>query len=483
MPTTAAERRVHELRQELKERARSEINMMAVEGEIREAVEAIGRELVREVLMRADRPEPELLIDGVPYGNRRVTPGTYYSTFGAVEIPRATYQSAERGPVAVPVDLQLGIFEGHYTPKLAHVMALATASMPGEESSALLEAIGMSRVSVSTLHRIPQAMMARYEERRAEIEPLVRAQHRVPEAAVSVQCSIDGVMVPQDGENTGRRGRKADDPEPPRHEQRYGPMANGPSANDGLGGRPWHEASVATLAFVDKDGEVLETIYVGRMPEPLKATTEALLGEELLNAIAQRPDLNITFGSDGAPQHWDILARIEARLPTTATGRRWWVADFFHVAGYLREAAAAVWGQDSKQAKLEVRHWCDLLKIFDDGPLRVLKALRHQRKKVAGRKRDTVDKAIDYVFRQRHAGRMNYAELLREHQLIGTGVVEAAAKTIVSVRMKRAGARYSQHGGQTIITLRAASRSGRLVRMLDLLGDTYKRKVDVLHAA
>ncbi len=44
--------RVHELHQELKERARSEINMMAVEGEIREAVEAIGRELVRELLMR-----------------------------------------------------------------------------------------------------------------------------------------------------------------------------------------------------------------------------------------------------------------------------------------------------------------------------------------------------------------------------------------------------------------------------------------------
>ena len=54
-----------------------------------------------------------------------------------------------------------------------------------------------------------------------------------------------------------------------------------------------------------------------------------------------------------------------------------------------------------------------------------------------------------------------YAAAKRDKLPIGTGVTEAAAKTLVSVRMKRSGARYSDHGGHTIITLRAALLSGR----------------------
>lgn len=35
-----------------------------------------------------------------------------------------------------------------------------------------------------------------------------------------------------------------------------------------------------------------------------------------------------------------------------------------------------------------------------------------------------------------------------------THATEAAAKTIVGSRMKRAGARFSQHGGQTVMLFR-----------------------------
>jgi hypothetical protein len=51
---------------------------------------------------------------------------------------------------------------------------------------------------------------------------------------------------------------------------------------------------------------------------------------------------------------------------------------------------------------------------------------------------------------------------------LATGPTEAAAKSLVGVRMKRSGARYSQHGGQTILTLLAAHKSDRF----DLLWET-----------
>jgi hypothetical protein len=56
---------------------------------------------------------------------------------------------------------------------------------------------------------------------------------------------------------------------------------------------------------------------------------------------------------------------------------------------------------------------------------------------------------------------MNYPDAIGRNYPIGTGITEAAAKTIVGTRMKRAGARFSQHGGQTVMTFRAAVLSER----------------------
>ena len=40
--------------------------------------------------------------------------------------------------------------------------------------------------------------------------------------------------------------------------------------------------------------------------------------------------------------------------------------------------------------------------------------------------------------------------------------------------MKRSGARFSEHGGQTVLTLRAALKSGRFGDLFDVLVDGYK---------
>ena len=52
---------------------------------------------------------------------------------------------------------------------------------------------------------------------------------------------------------------------------------------------------------------------------------------------------------------------------------------------------------------------------------------------------------------------------------LATGPTEAAAKSLVGVRMKRSGARYSQHGGQTILTLLAAHKSRRFDALWEVI--------------
>jgi hypothetical protein len=68
---------------------------------------------------------------------------------------------------------------------------------------------------------------------------------------------------------------------------------------------------------------------------------------------------------------------------------------------------------------------------------------------------------------------MNYPEALARHYPIWTGVTEAAAKTVVGTRMKRAGARFSQHGGQTVMLFRTAILSRRFDDLHNELHTTY----------
>jgi hypothetical protein len=107
----------------------------------------------------------------------------------------------------------------------------------------------------------------------------------------------------------------------------------------------------------------------------------------------------------------------------------------------------------------------------------VLKALEYQRSVAPPAAAKEIAKSLAYITRHKKQGRLAYAAAKRDKLPIGTGVTEAAAKTLVSVRMKRSGARYSDHGGHTIITLRAALLSGRFAAFSEQLEATYTASV------
>ena len=191
------------------------------------------------------------------------------------------------------------------------------------------------------------------------------------------------------------------------------------AAKDGMTGRSWHEGSVGTIAYFDAEGKRLKSTYLARMPEPNKQTLTGQLAEEMLAVVAERPAMNIVFASDGAVSHWTGLKTMQKRLPGNFTGHVMPIIDFFPVAEYVRVAANAIHGAQTPEAKV----------------------------------------------------------LTARHYPIGTGITEAAAKTVVSVRMKRAGARFSQHGGQTIMLFRAATLSKRFDLLHEELYATYKAKI------
>lgn len=479
-------RALDDFRRDLGETPANKLDLLALEGEVQALTNAVGRAMMREVFARADVKDPEVIIEGDRWGNRRESKTTYTTLFGDLpDVWRSIYSQPGGGPVMVPMELRLGIVEGHYTPAVARVLCRAIASMPAEEAEGLLKEAGVATVSVSTLRRVPQAIAARYETMRECVNEQLQNAFKVPDDAVVVQAGLDGVMVPQDGEHAKPRGRKTDSPKAPRHETRYGPVnPPGPANEDGKDGRAWHEAGVATLSFWNKDGDRLSTVYMARMPEAKMTTLREELEQGLQAAIAQRPDLDVCFASDGDKAQWAALNEMAVNISPRAKGRLWFLLDFFHAAEYLTDAAQLVYGVDSADSNAAAAEWREILKLSSNGPERVLKSLRYHRDQLKrASDREQMQGIIDYLAENHKAGRLGYAAALQEHKPIGTGVTEAAAKTVVNTRMKRAGARFSQHGGQTVLLFRTGMLSQRFELLSSILEETYRLTVRVGRAA
>ncbi len=490
--TTPAERmerglrELDELRRRIGKLKGDAIDMFALEGDAREVVNGIGLALMAEVLERADTTTSEVDIGGEVWGGQRVKPGEYTFSFGTLSKERSTYQKGGHGKVAVPLELRLGLVEGRYSQVVARAVEHAVATTTAAEAEGLLKRLGIE-ISVSTIGRLAKAMAARHEREAHVIEPAIRAADEVPEGATVMQVSMDGVMVPQDGEFAKPRGRKTETAQAPRHEAHYGPFATGPAENDGKLGRAWHEASVGTVAFWDDEGNHLKTVYLGEMPEERKATLAHRLELEMRSALETRSDLKIAFASDGAPTHWDHLEAMAERAVGAFPDLKYrMLVDAAHASKYLNDAAKIIDGKDgdpTAESRAKFEGWKAILQDADDGADRVLKSLRYHRdRRRSEKEREELDSIIGFLAGQHEAGRLAYTAARADGLPIGTGAVEAACKTVINVRMKRAGARYKEHGGKTIILFRTALLSGRLDLLSSELELTYRRSVSEIAA-
>jgi hypothetical protein len=129
--------------------------------------------------------------------------------------------------------------------------------------------------------------------------------------------------------------------------------------------------------------------------------------------------------------------------------------------------------ENSSRSKAQFEKYRHLLREEEEGVEKVIRALCHLRDAHPRKKKLSTELA--YFRRYRH--RMRYAKARAQNLPIGSGVVEAACKTLATERMKRSGMRWRPTGGQAILTLRALHQSARFERGWKLLSRTYKRTV------
>jgi len=230
----------------------------------------------------------------------------------------------------------------------------------------------------------------------------------------------------------------------------------------------YREAGCGTVSFYDAQGERLQSIRLGRMPQAKKATLKKMLSAEVQVVLAQRPALEVVKLADGAKDNWTFLS---GALPGGVVR----LIDFYHACEHLKDAFYTAYGQGSTLAHAQFKKYRHILLEDSQGVGRVIRALRHLHSKHPRRKR--IGEVLGYFRGNRR--RMAYAEARARNLPVGSGVVEAACKTLVTQRLKRSGMRWRNPGGPAILTLRGLVQSDRFDSGWKMLSETYRTEIQI----
>jgi hypothetical protein len=227
----------------------------------------------------------------------------------------------------------------------------------------------------------------------------------------------------------------------------------------------YREGATATLSVYDRRGRRLGTVYLGRMPEPGQEALSRQLTALLVAVLARWTGAvpRLAYITDGGYHHAQYFRRVLKRMRHPRhSGQRleWeWVIDFYHVGEYVYRLAEALFS-DTQRAHAWARKMCRWLKTKPRGIYRVLHsaaALRHRRM-VVGKRREQYRNAYNYL--RKRIRFLDYSQYRNNHLPIGSGVTEAACKTVFTQRLKQSGMTWKLEGGQTIVDLRVIQLSG-----------------------
>lgn len=428
------------------------------ERELAERTRALESDIKAVQLARYDVDADVIDLDGREMGRcLDKEPKRYLSASGPITVARNLFRPSGGGKSVCPLELRAGIVGGLCTPVLARQVSYAMGLMTSAETAALFQELGVQGPSSSTCDRIPKVVGEAWERNRRQWEAALQQQETVPAEAAVLATSLDGVMVP---DKQAQREAKLE------REQRKQDLSK---ATGGPAG--YREVGCGTVSLFDAEGERLETVRYGRAPEHKKKTLTEQLDAEVSAILAARPDLTLVALADGAEENWRYF-----------DGPRWLnavkIVDAGHACQHLKAGLAAYFGADSIAGRAEYERLKVILKDQPAGVDVVITELRRLERKLRDKagnhqaRGETLRKERKYFENQRE--RMAYARYKELGLPIGSGVVEAACKTLATQRMKRSGMSWGD-GKQPILTIRSLQQSNRWERGWQMIAADFRR--------
>ncbi len=411
------------------------------ETRLHDALRELGRIVVEWTYNHLEPDDRHLMpahlrFDGDWYRRRDKTPNRGVATrFGTITLWRHLYQPIHGVERSIfPLELRLGLAAGRATPALAERVAHAAADSTQSTVLADLERDQGVAWSVATLRAVTAttwegmaphlhtaqvarvlAWLAQADASRGSRKPVLAAGR-------------DGVFVPIRGDDSYR------------------------------------EAATATLSVHDRTGRRLGTVYLGRMPEPGQGRLSEQLTRLITDVLAgwSGPLPRLAYVTDAGHHQTAYHERVlkPMRHPSRpGEPLEWeWVIDYYHASEYVHKLSHALF-REPRRAQSWAWKMCRWLKTKARAIYRILHsaAAIRSRRLVLGRSK-AYREAYGYL--REHIKHLDYVSYRRNHLPIGSGVTEAACKTVFSQRLKRSGMAWSVEGGQRVVDLRVIQLSG-----------------------
>lgn len=428
----------------------------AYEQQLAERIRAFECEIKAAELKRHDVDARVIVVNGQQYNKcLEEEPKTYASASGPLTVARNLFRPSGGGKSVCPMELRAGIVGGFFTPVVARQVAFLMGHLTSEATAEAFRQFGVQGPSSSSCDRLPKVISEVWERNRELWESALRQQETVAVEAVVLAASLDGVMVPdKQAQREAKREREA-------KKKDLSKPSGGPAG--------YREVGCGTVSLFDSEGKRLDTIRYGRAPEYKKKTLTEQLDAEVASIVAVRPGLRLVALADGAEENWRYFSSPQWDDATK-------IVDIGHGCDHLKAAMSARYGAKSVRGRAEYEKYKTILKEEYDGVDVVIAELRRLERGLRGarnkKRRDAVKRERKFFQNQRE--RMAYAHYKELGLPIGSGIVEAACKTLGTQRLKRSGMSWND-GKQPILTIRSLQQSDRWDRGWELIAREFRR--------
>jgi hypothetical protein len=359
-------------------------------------------------------------------------PKQMLTVLGSVSMERAYYVCPHCGAGQAPRDQELDVARTEYSPGLRRMMAVVGSDSSFDQGHEQLALLAGVEVTAKAVERHAEAIGIDIEARQ-QIE--IRQAKQLELSAVCAP-GVPILYIEMDG--TGVPVVKAES------EDRVGKIE----------GRPAHTREVKvgclfTQTATDKDGHPVRdqdsTSYVAAIETAgqygLRLYTEAW------RRGWSRAKKKVVIG-DGAVWIWNLA---EQHFPGAIQ-----IVDLYHARQHIWELSARLFPPNEKTGKRWIARCLDRL---DQGKIEALVKILRELPSSSAELAKLISHEAEYF--ERNAERMRYPAFRTQGFFVGSGVIEAACKTVIGARLKCSGMFWTVRGANAIIALRCCRLSRR----------------------